>query len=234
MLRGGQGGQVRLKLYLSLLWMHPPEGQLPEIAFPARAWAELFDLDDPETKGARRVNDAQKWLEANGFVFIASMPGHANAVTVLDDTGTREPYVMPGQAAKKERSALGRAKQHRYIQVERTFWTKGHIAVLSGAGVAMYLALLAEQGGSKKEGSELWFSPNDAERRFGLKADARSKGLRELAAAGLVLTRRRPVDPTGFGTQRMRNVHVLQPSRLNQTACIRTEASGTSSPWSEE
>ncbi|MGW3378496.1 hypothetical protein [Streptomyces hydrogenans] len=213
-----------MKLYLSLLWMHPLEGRRPEIAFPARAWAELFDLDDPETKGARRVNDAQKWLEANGFVSIASMPGHANAVTVLDDAGTREPYVVPGKAANKERNVLGKAQQHRYIQVDRTFWTKGHIAVLSGAAVAMYLALLAEQGGTKKEGAELWFSPNDAERRFGLKADARSKGLRELAAAGLVLTRRRPVDPTGFGTQRMRNVHVLRPSGLNETAWIRTDA----------
>src|SRR4051812_10374162 len=56
LLRGGRGGSVRLRLSLASLWLGaaPPH----ELTYPARAWAELLDLDDPETAGARRVADA--------------------------------------------------------------------------------------------------------------------------------------------------------------------------------
>ncbi|MFI8504859.1 hypothetical protein ACIGFK_41075 [Streptomyces sp. NPDC085524] len=218
MLRGGQGGQVRLKLYLTLLWMQPEDQGVP-LAFPARAWATLFDLRDPDKAGARRVTEAQAWLEENGFITVSSRPGQANVVTLLDDAGTGAPYVVPGLAANKERRDTGRSTTHRYIQIPRTFWTKGHIAVLSGAGVAMFLALLCE-GGATPTGRPLWFSPSDAERRFALKEDVRSKGLRELAAAGLVATRRKPVNPSDFDVRRMRNVHELNLERLNERAAV--------------
>lgn len=219
MLRGGQGGQVRLKLYLTLLWMQPPEGKAPQLAYPARAWASLLDLPDSPGRGARRVAEAQTWLENNNFITVASQPGHANVITVLDDAGTGEPYIVPGKAATRERNQKGRSTQHRYLQIPGTFWSKGHIAVLSGAGVAMFLALLAQRGGISSSGP-LWFSPNDAERRFALKEDVRSKGLRELAAAGLITTRRRPINPTDFDVRRLRNVHELHLERLDDIACI--------------
>ncbi|MFG2441120.1 hypothetical protein [Streptomyces sp. NPDC048508] len=159
--------------------------------------------------------------------------------TVAADTGARgnarngpgalprgqwceEPWIAPGAAAKKEKetSDLG-VLLHRYIQIPQTFWTRGHIAVLSGAGVAMFLALLCENGGLG-ENVPLWFSPRDAENRFSLSEDTRSKGLRELGNAGLVTTRRRPVNETDFQAEAlyMRNVHFLQMERLSETATI--------------
>ncbi|MEV8562555.1 hypothetical protein AB0478_40210 [Streptomyces sp. NPDC051917] len=86
---------------------------------------------------------------------------------------------------------------HRYIQIPQTFWTRGHIAVLSGAAVAMFLALLCENGGLGQD-VPLRFSPRDAEGRFALSEDTRSKGLRELGNAGLITTRRRPVNESDF------------------------------------
>src|SRR6266849_395513 len=51
LLRGGQGGEVRLKLYLtmSLLAVSAPYDIKP---IPARSWAEALGLDDPERNGA--------------------------------------------------------------------------------------------------------------------------------------------------------------------------------------
>ncbi|MGW3669136.1 hypothetical protein [Streptomyces sp. NPDC005141] len=120
----------------------------------------------------------------------------------------------------KETSDLG-VLLHRYIQIPQTFWTRGHIAVLSGAAVAMFLALLCENGGISEE-VPLWFSPREAEGRFVLSEDTRSKGLRELGDAGLVATKRRPVNETDFQAAAlyMRNVHFLRMERLSETAAI--------------
>ncbi|GLW75009.1 hypothetical protein Kpho02_73060 [Kitasatospora phosalacinea] len=224
MLRGGRGGQVRLKLYLSYLWMQTDDFGV-SLGYPARAWAAMLGLRDPGSAGARRITDAQAWLEENGFIAVASRPGLGNLITLLDDGGTGQPYVVPGSAANRERQEQGKSLAHRYIQLPATFWTEGHIAILSGAAVAMLLALLCEKGGG--EGTGLWFSPGDAERRFGLSEDTRGKGLRELAEAGIVTTRRRPVNPTDFDILRMRNVHDLNLERLDEPASIvRTLQSG--------
>jgi hypothetical protein len=220
MLRGGRGGHVRLKLYLSYLWLQK-EDSARELAIRHSAWATLFDLPDPEKSGARRISDAHAWLEEHRFIDVVRT-GRLNVVTVLDENGRGEPWIAPGAAAKKEkeenRLGLG-AVTHRYLQIPKAFWTRGHIAVLSGAGVAMFLALLSEAGGLD---GGLWFSPRAAEARFALSEDTRSKGLRELADAGLINTKRRPVNETDFmaEAQHMRNVHVLQMERLNETAAI--------------
>lgn len=220
MLRGGRGGQVRLKLYLSYLWLQKDD-TARELAIRHNAWATLFDLPDPEKAGARRIADAQAWLEEHRFIDV-TRTGRLNLVTVLDETGRGEPWVAPGAAAKKEKesSDFG-ALLHRYIQIPQTFWTNGHVAVLSGAAVAMFLALLCENGGLGEDRA-LWFSPREAESRFALSEDTRSKGLRELAHAGLVTTKRRPVNDTDFQAEAlyMRNVHFLRLERLTEPAAV--------------
>ncbi|WP_435256175.1 hypothetical protein [Streptomyces althioticus] len=220
MLRGGRGGQVRLKLYLSYLWMQK-EDTAQGLTFTSRAWATLLDLRDPATAGARRISDAQAWLAENRFIEVTSQMGRPNQIVVLNENGTGEPYVAPGAAARKEaaESDLG-AILHRYIQIPRTFWTNGYLTMLSGAGVAMFLVLLCERGPAS-DGEALWFSPKDAERRFALSEDTRSKGLRELADAGLVRTRRRPINPTDFEVVHVRNVHYLDLEHLNETAVMK-------------
>ncbi|HVF74574.1 MAG TPA: hypothetical protein VM938_05955, partial [Acidimicrobiales bacterium] len=75
MLRGGRGGAVRLKLYLSFLWFAaaPPH----DVTYPARAWASLLGLEDPEARGARRIIDAITWLDAHDFVVVEGRPRRA-------------------------------------------------------------------------------------------------------------------------------------------------------------
>ena len=36
--------------------------------YPASAYATMLDIDDPEGNGARRVNQAQRWLADAGFI----------------------------------------------------------------------------------------------------------------------------------------------------------------------
>ena len=60
------------KLYLALLWMaaNPPY----DVTFPARAWAELLGLPNPEGKGDRRVRDAIDWLADQGLITVTRSP----------------------------------------------------------------------------------------------------------------------------------------------------------------
>ncbi|TFE54712.1 hypothetical protein E3E14_07220 [Streptomyces sp. ICN441] len=205
---------------MSYLWMQR-EDSAQGLTFANRAWATLLDLRDPATAGARRISDAQAWLVENQFIEIVSQMGRPNQVLVLDESGDGQPYVAPGAAARKEatESAFG-AVLHRYVQIPRAFWTSGYLTVLSSAGVAMFLALLCERGPAAND-EALWFSPKDAERRFALSEDTRSKGLRELAEAGLVRTKRRPINPADFEVVHVRNVHYLDLDRLNETAVIK-------------
>src|SRR5688500_8111034 len=66
LMRGGRGGEVRLKLLLSLLWVgaKPPH----DVTFPSRAWAHLIGLADPDTNGARRIREAIDWLTHHRFL----------------------------------------------------------------------------------------------------------------------------------------------------------------------
>lgn len=216
MLRGGRGGAVRLKLELSFLWFAAKEPY--KLTYPARAWATLLDLPDPNGNGARRINDAVLWLEEQGFIKVAGQPGQPNEITMLNEVGDRTAYELPGQAYNRLRSTPSAAEAHRYFQLPNSLWTSGWLQVLSGAGLAMLLALYTELGRRDPLTTDLWFSPSQADMRFALSEDTRSKGLRELRSAGLVNASRRSISPDTFDFRRLRNVYQLNAARLDQPA----------------
>jgi hypothetical protein len=218
MIRGGRGGEVRLKTYLSMLFI---AGAAPyDVSYPARAWATLIDLDKPETKGARRVNEAVSWLEANEFVTVANNPGQPSRVTLLNERGKGEKYELPGAAYNKLRTKKGdeAAKRNRYIKVPSAFWTSGWLSVLSTPAVSMYLVLLCAQ--TSDEISEVWFSPDQARKLYSLSADTRSRGLAELREAELVSVRRKALSNDVFDVQRFRNAYTLCLDRLSESASV--------------
>lgn len=92
LLAGGQGGEVRLKLYLSMLFIAVASPYSTE--FPARAWAEMFDLDDPSGAGTRRIRDALKWLEQHRLIRVERQPGRESEVFLLSDRGTGDPFEL--------------------------------------------------------------------------------------------------------------------------------------------
>jgi len=206
---GGRGGQVRAKLYVSLLWVcaKKPYTVIPNR--PARAWAALLGLDDPEVKGVRRIQQAFRDLQERQLVDLEERVGFASVVTVLSERGDGTPFVPAPDA----HNALKQAKaneatllEHRYFRVPSTLWTDGHIAKLSGPAFAMLLALLSEQRGTT---DGVWFSPGRARERFGLSTSTRRQGLDDLSRLGLVDTKTRVVSESGayIDWARRRNVH---------------------------
>ena len=226
LLRGGRGGQVRLKLLLSYLWMQTDERGVP-LAYPAQVWAQLLGLDRPEDAGARRINEAQAWLERNKFITVQAKPGYANRVTVLTETGDKnpEPYLAPGAAARARRNTPD-AIRHLYVQIPATFWTNGYLALLSGAGLALYLILLDQYGPGQLDDAPgpVWFSPKAFKDRYALSEDTRAKGINDLQDLGLVAVTRQPINPGDFDLERIRNAYTLLPAFLN-TPATRSPAS---------
>jgi len=219
LLRGGRGGSVRLRLYLSYLWLGaaPPH----ELVYPARAWAELLDLDEPETAGARRVADAVRWLEKNEFIAVTNRAGAPNLIRLLSDAGTGADYETPGTAYNRLRNRPDAAQAHRYIQLPPELWTSGWMAVLNPAALAMLIILRVQVGAKDPDTEEVWIAPDYAAKAFLLSEETRTRGLRELEASNLITVRRRQLAASdSFDFRRFRNVYRLRLDTLNTPAVV--------------
>jgi len=219
LLRGGRGGTVRLKLYLAFLWfaVAPPH----DVAYPARAWAGLLGLPDPERNGARRITDAIGWLANHELVRVERRRGRPTRVLLNREDQSGEPYLPPAEDVRRLRdSGIAGEDLHRhfYIQLPYQFWTQGWGVTLTGPALAMMLALLQELGDRPAATTELWFSPAEAKKRFGVSEDTRIAGFRQLSDLGLIDVHRRSVNRDVFDFRRMRNVYRLHPARLEDPA----------------
>jgi len=196
LLRGGQGGEVRLKLYLtmSLLAVSPPYDIRP---IPARSWAAALGLDDPGRNGARRVSDAIDWLAEHKFLVAERRQGTPGTVRLLRQDGTGGPYTRP--------SPVGR-----YVRLPLGLWQDGWIVRLPGTALALLIVLLDLQGG--RAGPQ-WISPEQARRRYDLSPDTWTKGIKELKALELITVSRRPQGDI-FDYQRMRNTYWVHEDKL--------------------
>jgi hypothetical protein len=213
---GGRGGQLRVKLYLSLLWVctAPPF----DASYPARAWASLLGLEHPDTKGARRIQEAIRDLAQRGFITVRDRGGLPSVIRLLDESGNSEPYTAPSKtynALKASRAPQETLRRHQYFKIPSAAWTGTYLAQLGGPGTAMLAVLCCEQRG----GGEVWFTPNVAQKRFHLAPATRTVGLQQLRRLGLIETRKASVSHDGsfISFQRLRNVHTLtfgQPDLL--------------------
>jgi hypothetical protein len=216
MIRGGRGGSVRLKVYLSMLWA----GALPphDVTYPARTWAALIGLDDIDVNGARRVRAALQWLEAHRYVRREENLGQPSTIVIRHESGTGEPYSVPGAAlaAQKERGEPFDRRDF-YVKLPHTFWTSGWIAELSGPAVtALLLTLdalarrLADDGDPPRE---VWFGGRASKARYDISEDVRSAGLRQLVAFGVLSLHQRRVETT-VDFKRTRYAYQFHAERL--------------------
>jgi len=216
---GGRGGAVAIKLYLALLWrcssapFHTDK--------PARAWASLLALEEPETKGALRISAALKTLEAANLITVNRLPGR-NVVTVLDESGDGSDYQLPSTeyylASMKGSSGQEQARRNRYFKISSRWWTEGDLQTLKGPGLIMLLILLAEQGGDDKlfadggVGKGVWFSTTVFPARYRVSHKTRAAGTRELLTRRLLIVEREALpDVPGsvFARRRYRNIYKL-------------------------
>jgi hypothetical protein len=198
MLRGGRGGTVRLKLYLSVCLIATSAPYRIDTPIPARAWAEMLDLPDPESKGARRIADALSWLEQNEFVELVRRGGAPPTIGLRSATGRGRPFVRPVK---------------RYVSVPLGLWRLGWINALSGRALAVLLALIDLQGGRDPRRPP---SMNAQEReRYGFSQDTWTRGERELKERGLLAVARSP-QGADFDWRRMRNTYWVDIDRLTR------------------
>lgn len=164
LLSGGRGGEVRLRLYLTLVM----QATRAPHTLPARTgagYARLLDLDQPA--GARRVAQALKWLTANELISRSARVGKTDEITVLDPGGSGDEWGPVGS---------------RWVTVPIDFWSGGWILELSARAVAVYLLLRELTGGSKDPVGE--FMAGHRKRQYGMSDDTWTRATKELVAAG--------------------------------------------------
>jgi hypothetical protein len=216
LLRGSRDG-LRLKLYLALLWMAGGgEENRHEVTFPARAFAELLDLPNPDTAGQRRVREALKSFEEQRLTTIRSDPGRPLTITLLCENGSGEPYERPGKywqdrVEDEEDPDLTRM----FVRLGNEFWVQGWALELSAPAVAMLLVMLLITRNGRNDNQ--WVAMS--ERRFyGLSDDTWTRGIAELVDHGILIVRKLPVNEDAFQWKRVRSHYTLRMSRLSERA----------------
>ncbi len=209
-LRGGRGGEVRLKLLLSMhvLGVRPPHN-VPGLP---SSWAQTLDLPEPLANGARRVRDAMAWLAEHEFIRVEKERGRPPECFLLSPLGTGDDYMRPTPTP-------------RYIRVPVAMWQNGWIITLSGTALALWLVLADMQGG--REDRNVWVQPDQARERYGLSEDTFTKGISELERHGLVRVSKQPQGDDEWYYNRLRNAYLLYGGRLNDAPHSPVTASST-------
>ena len=128
---GGRGGATRLKVYLSLLWLARNRTlERPVFSYPAKHLAALIGLPHPDGAGARRVQEALRWLAKEGFVALDRRPGDVTHVHLLDDAGSGDPCRAGPLVTRAPKRSQSEREQHFYVQLDARFWTKGWVSDL--------------------------------------------------------------------------------------------------------
>lgn len=203
MLRGGHGGEVRLKLYLTmaLLATAAPYEIKP---ISGRTWATALALPDPGTNGARRVGDALSWLAKHQFVQLQRVPGEPPTVRLLSALGTGRAWQRPTAP---------------YVTIPLAYWKERWLWKLSGAATAVLVLILDEQnrrGRPSKKGRKVpqehpYAAFSGEERRArGLSDDTWARATQELVALDLIETGRTTTGGDELDWRRSRKTYTLK------------------------
>jgi len=201
---GGRGGRLRIALLITLIWQLAKSPH--STTRPARYWAELLELEDPETAGARSIRNTLHELERRGFIRSEGRgPGQTPTIFLLDETLQKVDYRLPYLQAQDE----GPSGKTSYFRVPESFWAKHLAANLSGAGLAMYLIAMARAGWG--DNHSFWLSPKHFRETYGLGDSTRKKGLKELVEIGVLTHQLHSLDHMGQTghRRRLRSVYTV-------------------------
>lgn len=166
LMRGGRGGEVRLRLYLTLRMQatrHPYK--LP--ARTARGLASMLNL--PEDTGPRQINAALNWLEKNQLLRRDRETGKPSQITLLKPDGSGEEWPA--------------ISERRWVTIPIELWTKGWILRLNGRCLAVYVALRELTGGKGAEGEVM---VGHRKVQYGMSDDTWTRATKELEDLGLL------------------------------------------------
>ncbi|MCC9173805.1 hypothetical protein [Arthrobacter sp. zg-Y179] len=166
LMRGGRGGEVRLRLYLTLRMQatrHPYRLR----ARPARSLAAMLNL--PDDTGPRQINAALKWLEKERLIRRDRQEGKPSEFTLLKPDGSGEEWTSRSEP--------------RWVTIPIELWKNGWILRLNGRCLAVYVALRELTGGSGPEGGVM-----DGHRKaqYGMSLDTWTRATKELEDMGIL------------------------------------------------
>jgi hypothetical protein len=166
LLRGGRGGEVRLKVHMTLA-MQATKAPFTVTRRPSVTMAKVLNLDG-ET-GGRRVTESLRWLEDHKLIEPSEPKNGLRQLKMLDPTGSGGAWGPNGK---------------RYLAVPLTLWSSGWIMQMSGRSLAVFLALTELNGGSLNPLGEVmdgW-----RKRQYGLSDDTWTRAIGELEGLGLL------------------------------------------------
>ncbi len=198
MLRGGHGGEVRLKLYLSitLLAAHPPFDISRPIA--GRSWATMLGLPDPEGNGARRIADALVWLDQHRYIALQRRPGMPPVIVLRNPLGDGSDYARPTMP---------------YVGLRVGYWQQQWITALSGTATALLLVLIDLTHGKGRYRTQSVSA--EQRRQYALSADSWARASKELVRLGLLETGR-GASGRDLEWRRARTTYTLLEERLDE------------------
>jgi hypothetical protein len=167
LIQGGQGGEVRLKLYLLFTLM--ATRQPFDIRNPPTPSTFARTLDLAPTTGARRITSNMNWLADHHFIALTKRPGLTSSIQLLDPQGNGAPMGDP-------RSPMP------YVSIPLGFWSRGWLLHLSPVAVAVLFSLSEHLGGYKMPRYML----PDRRESYRLSHDTWTRGSRELEDNGLL------------------------------------------------
>lgn len=191
----GRGGEVRLKLWLSLALLAAKSPYVIRQPMPTRVWAETLGLPDPDGRGSRRIADAIGWLDDHGFVTATRRQGRAAGLEVI--------YPNPAKAH--------RASKGRWVVAPVQLWSQGWIVTLSGAALVVLLDMIELTNAGKVAAPRSLDLARKLE--YGLSDDTWGRATQELEDVGL-LTVGSWVTEENF-VRRRRNTYVFENQVLD-------------------
>jgi hypothetical protein len=194
-IQGGQGGEVRLRLFLDIVMMATKQPHvLKQNSLQLQGWCRMLGL--PEDSGRRRVSSNLRLLERDRLIRLEPRPGMTPVIHLLDPTDSSKPMLVRGG---------------RYVGIPIEFWTHGWILDLSpGATVALFA--LSELLGGRQNPQ---YIARHRKAAYGLSADTWTKARKELETQG-ILTVDRIREGQGPDLRRLRNIYWLHREVLTQ------------------
>lgn len=194
LIHGGQGGEVRLKLYLCITMMATAEPFDIRQPPAPHTWARMLNL--PLDTGPRRITSNLRWLEKAGFIELTPRPGKPPLIKLLSVEAPGTPY-------------LRASTQGRYVGIHINFWRLGWILHLSATGIALLFALMESQGGY----AQARYISRERRESYGLSHNTWTRGRKELEANGFLTVTRVP-QGEDFDYRRMRNAYRIDEGRF--------------------
>ncbi|MET8152577.1 hypothetical protein ACIBSW_27575 [Actinoplanes sp. NPDC049668] len=201
LLRGGHGGEVRLKLYMTMK-MLATRAPHDIRNTPARVWASMLALPDPDVNGARRISDALSSLESANLVQLERRPGMPPTITVLE---------APVQEVSLR-------TKNWWVNIPIGFWSYEWIYHLSAGAVALII-ITRDMRSNLDPSQPPWLSGRDR-KRYGISDDTWTRARKELEELGLLSITRVP-QSRDLDYRRLRNTYWLDIEQLDEKMPVR-------------